>query len=261
MDYIFEYSIDSNVHNIAWRCDMKNYIFVAVNRTKWNRKRKYFHSTPKKFLKTLPKYVFKCYTTCTSDLKQCAKEVKLMADIFDFANFFIDLSLHNEEDPMTNLRLNKLLYFAQGCSLAKRNKPLFDDDIQAWTYGPVIPAVYHCFKSYKKEPIDRVYRSYDPSVFSDEEFDLLLDVAREFGKFTSPTLVNISHSHSGPWHKVFDNNPGGEIKKEDIKKYFQTDLSAQLQTPMLDNADIIHGKRDKNGYLVLPKELDDDWIV
>lgn len=240
---------------------MKTYVFVAVNKDKWRKKRKNFRFLKAKCFKTLPKCEFKCYTANTSGPVQRAKEVRLMADIFDFANFFIDLSLHNEEDPMTNLRLNKLLYFAQGCSLAKRNKPLFDDDIEAWTYGPVVPAIYHCFKSYKGDPIDCVYQSYDSTVFTDEEFDLLLDVAREFGKFTSPTLVNISHSHSGPWHKVFESNPGGEIKKEDIKKYFQTNLSPELQTPMLNNTDVIQGKRDENGCLVLPKELDNDWTI
>lgn len=79
MDYIFEYSIDFNVHNIAWRCDMKNYIFVAVNRTKWNRKRKYFHSTRKKFRKTLPKCKRKWYSVdVISNVNNCRNGGKSM---------------------------------------------------------------------------------------------------------------------------------------------------------------------------------------
>ena len=75
-----------------------------------------------------------------------------MANVHDVAQFFIGLAneqANNEQgDMMTNLRLQKLLYFAQGWHLARYGKPLFDDDIEAWQYGPVVPSVYNAYKQY-----------------------------------------------------------------------------------------------------------------
>jgi uncharacterized phage-associated protein len=64
------------------------------------------------------------------------KEVLFMAKVQDVARFFIDLAQHQNErnsgDLMTNLRLQKLLYFAQGWYLARFGKALFDEPIEAW---------------------------------------------------------------------------------------------------------------------------------
>ena len=46
---------------------------------------------------------------------------------------------------MSNLKLQKMLYYEQGFHLAKFNTPLFDEEIEAWMYGPVVPAVYNHF--------------------------------------------------------------------------------------------------------------------
>ena len=46
-------------------------------------------------------------------------------------------------DYISNLKLQKLLYYSQGCFLALRDEPLFDSPIEAWTYGPVVPEVYN----------------------------------------------------------------------------------------------------------------------
>lgn len=51
----------------------------------------------------------------------------------DVANFFINLSCNSEEEEMTNLRLNKILFFAQAWSLVRFNKGLFVEDFHAWS--------------------------------------------------------------------------------------------------------------------------------
>jgi uncharacterized phage-associated protein len=65
-----------------------------------------------------------------------------MATVFDIANFFITAENKREQGSMTNLRLNKILYFAQIISLLENGRPLFLDDFEAWDLGPVIPSVY-----------------------------------------------------------------------------------------------------------------------
>ena len=56
----------------------------------------------------------------------------------------------NGADGISNLKLQKLLYYAQGCTLALKNAPLFDDPIVAWQHGPVVESIYHKYKSYEQ---------------------------------------------------------------------------------------------------------------
>ena len=53
---------------------------------------------------------------------------------------------NKEREGITNLKLQKVLYFVQAYYLAKLNRPLFPDNIEAWEYGPVIPSVYRKYK-------------------------------------------------------------------------------------------------------------------
>ena len=78
---------------------------------------------------------------------------------YNVAKYFIYLASrepvgdNNEREGITNLKLQKVLYFAQAYYLAKLNRALFSDKIEAWKYGPVIPGVYKRYKSKKSNPI------------------------------------------------------------------------------------------------------------
>ena len=95
-----------------------------------------------------------------------------MAKVQDVAKFFIGLANEqaeqNQGDLMTNLRLQKLLYFAQGWYLARYGKPLFSDEIEAWTYGPVVPEVYQTYKPNGKDGIEGTLP--DAGAFTEDEF-------------------------------------------------------------------------------------------
>lgn len=71
----------------------------------------------------------------------------------DVARYFLALADEEAGDLVSNLKLQKLLYYAQGFHLAMTGRPLFDEPIQAWMHGPVVPAVYHAFKVYGSGPI------------------------------------------------------------------------------------------------------------
>src|SRR5690349_21009730 len=49
---------------------------------------------------------------------------------------------------VTQMKLQKLVYFAQGYHLAKYNTPLIKENFQAWKFGPVVPEIYQDFKLY-----------------------------------------------------------------------------------------------------------------
>ena len=106
----------------------------------------------------------------------------------DIANFYVQLANDIPNDSIDNLKLNKLCYYAQAWSLARLGHPLFDDAIEAWMYGPVIPAVYYAFKACGKKPIEEPVDHFDESRLSSEELSLLTDVYMTYGKYSSTGL-------------------------------------------------------------------------
>lgn len=153
-----------------------------------------------------------------------------MADVRNVANFFIDLALNSEDDNITNLQLNKLLYFAQGHYLARTGKPLFDEEIEAWKYGPVVPCVYQAYKVCGRSPIGAVDENYTPDVFGKEELSLLMDVACRYSQYSPSALVEITHRPDTPWSAVFNLfEKNIVIKKQDMKEYFSQE-SQRLET-------------------------------
>ena len=136
----------------------------------------------------------------------------------DIANYFINLFRDEEEHP-TNLKLNKMAYFAQGHILARNGHVLFDEDIQAWEYGPVVPSIYTEFKSYRKRGVAKPSRVLPD--FSDEDKDLLLEVALLYGRYTGSALTDMTHRPNTPWSDVYvEGQKNILISQDSMKKYF-----------------------------------------
>ena len=182
-----------------------------------------------------------------------------MANVFDIANFFIDVAIHNEEDCMTNLRLNKLLYFSQAWSLVKLNRPLFDNKIEAWDYGPVVPEVYHKYKTNKNINITEIDEDYSVENLSQEDFDLLLDIMREYGQYTTSRLVDFTHEAGSPWHVCVNRN-SKEITNESMKNYFVTKKLKIFDNQINLEKNLI-GYLGNDGIPFLPAGFDDDWTT
>lgn len=136
------------------------------------------------------------------------------------AKFFIDVTNGREDDSITNLKLNKLLYYAQGAHLARTGKPLFPDPIEAWVYGPVVPSIYRKYKGCGNSFIPSIKKDrVKTEDFTSEELDTLLDVEREFGRYTGNALVSMTHEQGTPWSESYT---GGRsvIPQELIRDYF-----------------------------------------
>lgn len=109
-----------------------------------------------------------------------------------------------EQAHLTNLKLQKLLYYAQGHHLAWAGAPLFREDLQAWSHGPVVPEVYRAFKDFGSEPI-RLPES-DPFSWADVDettAQFLMKVWNTYGGFAAwrprhPTAVR----RCGPVHRA-----------------------------------------------------------
>ena len=178
----------------------------------------------------------------------------------DVALFYIDLFNKDNKYIITNLKLNKLLYFAQGWYLSKYNEPLFGEQIEAWNLGPVVPSVYQAYKPLGKKHImiDRDEDSFDESKVSAEQLELLIDVYNYYSKYSANELVDMTHVKDSPWDKVYVKNENKVIPNELIKEYFST----QKKIPSISDIDFSLvdsiGRIDTDGHLILPSNERND---
>ena len=134
----------------------------------------------------------------------------------DVARYFLGTFDAESGDNITNLKLQKLLYYAQGFHLAMQaGRPLFADPLEAWEHGPVVRSVYHEYKGYgwrAIEPPD----DFDPDDYLPEVREILDAVDRVYGPFTAKHLEWLTHMEP-PWA---DTPRDQAISPASIRDYF-----------------------------------------
>ncbi|HEX6428702.1 MAG TPA: type II toxin-antitoxin system antitoxin SocA domain-containing protein, partial [Niastella sp.] len=128
---------------------------------------------------------------------------------------------------VTQMKLQKLVYFAQGYHLAKYHTPLIKENFQAWKYGPVIPEIYNDFKLYGSQLITDTAsfvpsESYTPPFSLDAEaIDTIKYTWDVLKDFSAMALSNWTHQPNAPWSKVYDPDVRATpISNDEIKNYF-----------------------------------------
>lgn len=182
-------------------------------------------------------------------------------DVMDVADFFIDLANSGdpeEDDGMTNMKLNKLLYFAQAASLQRFGRPLFDESLEAWKYGPVVPRVYREFKKYGRDSILKTARPFDWRGLDGDTVDLLVDVYRAYAvDYTAMGLMRMTHRPGTPWSQTYRPDETREIPVDSIRRWVG-DNPLDIDMPPVDEGMVVTAKIDRNGHPVLPAEWVDD---
>ena len=171
------------------------------------------------------------------------------------ANYLVYI-MKDAFDDLTNMKINKLLYFAQGYHLKKYGVPLFQDNIEAWEHGPVVPEVYSAYKGYGDKSITGC--DFDMTAdITPEAKDILYGVARNYGRYTASALRNMTHVIGTPWDQVY--RPGRshvEIPLSMIRDYFAELEELSPAVKHFKESDFI-GYHDESGAFVLPKEWDE----
>ena len=118
---------------------------------------------------------------------------------------------------LTRLQIIKLVYISHGFTLAMLNRPLIRDRIEAWQYGPVIPALYYTLKGYHGEPISELRycgtgiddqsikqrRDFFEMIIGKNERGIIDRVIEVYGNYTSSQLSGITHQKNTPWSKCY----------------------------------------------------------
>jgi uncharacterized phage-associated protein len=152
------------------------------------------------------------------------------------ANYFLDRAAA-EGRPLTPLKLIKLVYIAYGWMLALMGRKLFDDKIEAWMHGPVIPSLYHEFKHFGKTPVtDRAtcvdyfdMDSFEPRIEHDRETLGILDkVWAAYHRFSGWTLREKTHAVGTPWESTYAAGQNAVIEDELIAPHYRKKIGEIL---------------------------------
>lgn len=144
----------------------------------------------------------------------------------DIAKYIICVALNNG-DSITNLKLQKLLYYAQAWYLVNNgNKKLFEDRILAWQYGPVVQAVYDTYKEFGRSQIviDENECDLDKNFCNIPEYvkTYLNEFCNEFFRYSATELVTMTHQEK-PWIEAIAKGIGTEISTETMYEFY-TDM-------------------------------------
>lgn len=137
--------------------------------------------------------------------------------------------------PITNLDMQKIVYFLHGAYLRRHGRPLVAGEFEAWQYGPVHRVLYDAFKQYGDGPITEPAQAFDPvrrthrpiSGLDDSDAIMLIrEVLDRFLDIPTWTLVAITHAEGTPWQRTYAEgqrrvNVGMRISNELIAEGFE----------------------------------------
>ena len=143
------------------------------------------------------------------------------------ANFFL------QKSPVTQMQLQKLIYFAHGWHLALTGEPLIDEAIEAWKYGPVVPSLHSEFTRFGARPITDLAYSDIPWLGRNRSVpkrdldarEVLNSVWVEYGTHSAWELSAMTHRSGSPWSDAHRRNPDVRrpvIADSLMEKYFRT---------------------------------------
>ncbi len=166
------------------------------------------------------------------------------------AHFIVDITRKINELATTNLRLNKLLYFAQAWSLKERGVPLFPEGLEAWRNGPVVPSVYREFKEFRNARLE-LDDEFDYSLIDADTASFLMDVLNKYSGVATSRLVYITHADDGPWHRAYHSTDKTIPINSILGYYAEAPRLKTFSDYVRDMPEI--GRHDQDGHLVLPE--------
>lgn len=135
------------------------------------------------------------------------------------AEYFLAKVDEDAGDGLSNLKVQKLVYYAQAYYLALHRRPLFSERIEAWAHGPVIPDLYHEFKRFGAGSIACSDTDYPDDINKDDS-EYLDEVYNVFGQYSAWKLRDMTHAEP-PWKDAYVEAPSSVITHEAMIDYFK----------------------------------------
>ncbi|MBD5113122.1 MAG: DUF4065 domain-containing protein [Ruminococcaceae bacterium] len=128
-----------------------------------------------------------------------------MTTAIELARYIVNKCVEDNH-PITNLQLQKILYYIQRDYLKKHNTRAFMDHVEAWQFGPVVPDVYYAFCYYGAMPIENCYdNTTDMDI---DDLDMVDRIVEEKRDLEPWDMVNDTHKRGGAWDKTYKDGAG-----------------------------------------------------
>ena len=109
---------------------------------------------------------------------------------------------HDSGKNITHLKVQKLVYFCHAWMLAIHDRPLLDEPVEAWRYGPVIPSLYDSLRRYGRYPIEHQIAGCKDVEFDEDARSIIEQVWDIYGKHSATKLSGLTHRPGSPWDKI-----------------------------------------------------------
>lgn len=143
-------------------------------------------------------------------------------DIIDVsATFFYCFKLYPSCTPITHLKLQKLMYYAQGFSMARNGMKIFDECFEAWDHGPVCRRLYDEYKgmSYYEIPDEMVKGDPKNILENCNVWNIIMEVWRVFGKMSGKQLEMLTHREL-PWISAMKKGRNTQFSDQEMQSFF-----------------------------------------
>lgn len=154
-----------------------------------------------------------------------------MYKVLDIAKYIIKYS-NQQEYRISNLKLQKLLYFVQAKFLLETGAPCFKDKIEAWDIGPVVPNVYREFMCWAGMDMPADWK-WDEDIIEPQAKERINSIVEHFRDYSAVSLTDLTRRQS-PWIDIYNRKHNAVISNESIKKFFDffdTVMPITTQTP------------------------------
>jgi uncharacterized phage-associated protein len=136
----------------------------------------------------------------------------------DIANYLLSRA-DAEDNDISNMKLQKLCYYAQAYCTSMRGAPLFGESLYAWDHGPVVEQLYHEYKKHGRDPIP-VVTDFDESKIDEPDRIALNDIFDHFNQFSAWHLRGMTHEEP-PWADAYKRGvQGSEISVGAMVDFF-----------------------------------------
>ncbi len=126
---------------------------------------------------------------------------------------------HQQGKQLTSMQLLKLVYISHGWMLGLYNRPLFQDEIEAWRYGPVVRSVYAEYKRFGARPISDDVQNQQ-KYFDDYALNVMEQVVEVYGGYSGLMLSSLCHQPDSPWEITIKQMGENSVIQNDLIEYY-----------------------------------------
>lgn len=155
----------------------------------------------------------------------------------DVADWFLRRVDRGSGDSITQLKLQKLVYYAQAWHLANFNKPIFREEMEAWKHGPVAPSLW---RAYSDQRWNALPVPSGKGVPFDGDLDSFLNAILDtYGKYEAKYLEDLTHKEN-PWKQTRGDlkpyeNCSDPISKKLMRDYYAARIKKAWSGPVISN--------------------------